>query len=53
MNAKILVFFICIKAIIYLLLYDVLDCTFKFNESQYLTLFLANGYYKAFLNWLC
>ena len=43
MNAKISVFVICIKAIIYLLLYDVLDCIFKVNESQYITLFLVNG----------
>ena len=29
MNAKISVFVICVEAIIYLLLYDLPDCTFK------------------------
>ena len=29
MNAKIFVFVICIEAIIYLLLYNLDDCTFK------------------------
>ena len=29
MNAKILVFFICVEAIIYLSLYNLRDCTFK------------------------
>ena len=30
MKAKILVFVICVKAIIYLLLYNLHNCTFKF-----------------------
>ena len=29
MNAKISVFVVCVEAIIYLLLYDLHDCTFK------------------------
>ena len=29
MNAKILVFVICVETIIYLLLYSLYDCTFK------------------------
>ena len=29
MNAKILVFAVCVEAIIYLLLYNLQDCTFK------------------------
>ena len=29
MNAKISVFIICVEAIIYMLLYDLHDCTFK------------------------
>ena len=31
MNAKISVFVTCVKAIIYLLLYNLHDCTFNFN----------------------
>ena len=31
MNAKISVFIICLEAIIYLLLYNLQDCTFKFE----------------------
>ena len=33
MNAKISVFAICVKTIIYLLLYDLHDCTFKYLFS--------------------
>ena len=33
MNAKISVFVICVKAIIYLLLYNLHDCTFKVEEE--------------------
>ena len=33
MNAKILLFFICVEAIIYLLLYDLHDCTFNDPEE--------------------
>ena len=33
MNAKISVFVICVEAIIYLLLYDLYDCTFNSKHS--------------------
>ena len=33
MNAKILVFVICVEAITYLLLYDLHDCAFKESLS--------------------
>ena len=33
MNANILVFFICVKAIIYLLLYNLHDCTFNAGKN--------------------
>ena len=32
MNAKISVFVICVEAIIYLLLYNLHECTFKYAE---------------------
>ena len=32
MNAKVSVFAICVEAIIYLLLYNLHDCTFKYSE---------------------
>ena len=32
MNAKISVFVICVEAIIYLLLYNLHECTFKYSE---------------------
>ena len=32
MNAKISVFVICVNAIIYLILYNLHDCTFKLND---------------------
>ena len=32
MNAEISLFVICVEAIIYLLLYDLHDCTFKFVQ---------------------
>ena len=35
MNAKISVFVICVEAIIYLLLYDLHDCTFNGNTNNY------------------
>ena len=34
MNAKIPVFIICVEAIIYLLLYNLHDCTFKQNVNN-------------------
>ena len=34
MNAKILMFFICVESIIYLLLYNLHDCTFKQYQNQ-------------------
>ena len=34
MNAKISVLVICVKTIIYLLLYNLHDCTFKVKENQ-------------------
>ena len=34
MNAKISVFIICVEAIIYLLLFNLHDCTFKFSYRQ-------------------
>ena len=45
MNAKILVFVICIKAIIYLLLNNLYDCTFKQinNKSFYLLLIILSS----------
>ena len=35
MNAKISVFVICVEAIIYLLLYNLQDCTFKKVNAKY------------------
>ena len=35
MNAKISVFVICVEAIIYLLLYNLHDCTFKGGMNAY------------------
>ena len=34
MNAKLSVFVICVKAIMYLSLYNLLDCTFKYYINQ-------------------
>ena len=34
MNAKISVFVICVEVIIYLLLYNLHDCTFKNDEKM-------------------
>ena len=34
MNAKISMFFICIEAIVYLLLYNLHDCTFNFIKFE-------------------
>ena len=36
MNAKISVFVICVEAIIYLLLYNLHDCTFNFFKKELL-----------------
>ena len=62
MNVKILVFVICVEAIIYLLLYNLHDCTFKrplflhiFRSSsteqvrvlQYLRLELLKGTHRS------
>ena len=33
MNAKISVFVICVEAIVYMLLYNLHDCNFKFEKS--------------------
>ena len=44
MNAKISVFVICVELIIYLLLYNLHDCTFKFKYYAYLSLQSSAGY---------
>ena len=44
MNAKVSVFVICVKAIIYLLLYNLHDCTFKASVIRY------NGNYQHKVN---
>ena len=44
MNAKISVYVICAEAIIYLLLYNLHDCTFKYIFAPAVTL-----WYKCFL----
>ena len=46
MNAKISVFAICVKAVIYLLLYDLRDCTFKGNKDL-ISYFVYNKFNKA------
>ena len=46
MNAKISVFVICVKAVIYLLLYDLPDCTFKGNKDL-ISYFVYNKFNKA------
>ena len=38
MNAKISVFVICFEAIVYVLLYNLHDCTFKIPGGIYITL---------------
>ena len=43
MSAKVLVFVICIEAIIYLLLYNLHDCTFNFESLS--TIFCPRLYY--------
>ena len=52
MNAKISVFVICVEAIIYLLLYNLHECTFKIkiNLNFYFTLLYgaSKGFIKAF-----
>ena len=40
MNAKILVFDICVEAIVYLLLHNLYDCTFKSQKNVSSKLFL-------------
>ena len=48
MNAKILVFVICVEAIIYLLLYNLHDCTFKTFQLYWLLLCVQSIYIQAF-----
>ena len=47
MNAKISVFVICVEAIIYLLLYNLRDCTFKTKKDYFKRAFYIL-YFRAF-----
>ena len=50
MNAKISVFVTCVEAIIYLLLYDLDDCTFKLlSRKKTLVISYAKADMKVFL----
>ena len=47
MNAKISVLVICVEAIIYLLLYNLHDCTFNFLILRYIGLFSLSIAFKT------